>query len=345
MPLPSIPSLGPIVDLIPDVSTVLVPYTAGGDTLPSDRVGPLGADHYAQRDTSLNHAVWSLFPVNDEFSVKNIDRLGEHITPPHKDGGYGPTFARNLLTQTVSIHERGRIIANLHTLNLIFSGLVSGSHYFPPTVDGELLSFWSVIRDRKHANLAEPVLDLVERLTRRKDSTNQVSFQSAHYAAAMIDYCLILCDLYPWTATPLLFTSKDAFELGVAQLEASLWSNMSVTALHLAKSTGDNGWLHIAQGTAAAVYNMRFATSKLLARAYWPHVQGRQHAPHQAGFRVSRVKRVIAQYAHPLRRAKQVGSRKVLRQAHLLVIQVLHPSLRAVRNGVSGAFANNNQDA
>lgn len=77
MPLPSIPSLGPIVDLIPDVSTVLVPYTAGGDTLPSDRVGPLGADHYAQRDTSLNHAVWSLFPVNDEFSVKNIDRLGE----------------------------------------------------------------------------------------------------------------------------------------------------------------------------------------------------------------------------------------------------------------------------
>lgn len=191
------------------------------------------------------------------------------IIPPHKDGGYGPTFARNLLTQTVSIHERGRIIANLHTLNLIFSGLVSGSHYFPPTVDGELLSFWSVIRDRKHANLAEPVLDLVERLTRRKDSTNQVSFQSAHYAAAMIDYCLILCDLYPWTATPLLFTSKDAFELGVAQLEASLWSNMSVTALHLAKSTGDNGWLHVAQGTAAAVYNMRFATSKLLARAYW----------------------------------------------------------------------------
>jgi hypothetical protein len=34
----------------------------------------------------------------------------------------------------------------------------------------------------------------------------------------MTEYALILCELYPWTATPLLFAAEDAFKLGVAQL-------------------------------------------------------------------------------------------------------------------------------
>lgn len=34
----------------------------------------------------------------------------------------------------------------------------------------------------------------------------------------MKEYVKILIELYPWTATPLIFTSADAFSTGIAQL-------------------------------------------------------------------------------------------------------------------------------
>lgn len=45
------------------LATLLVPFTAGGDTLDIAKVAPLNASHYNQTDHSFDAEIWDLIPL------------------------------------------------------------------------------------------------------------------------------------------------------------------------------------------------------------------------------------------------------------------------------------------
>lgn len=66
----AIPTTNPSPPAPPRYLTHIVPFTAGGNKLPIARVGEFRTAHYSQNDTSLNDALWSLYPVE-----KNLEEL------------------------------------------------------------------------------------------------------------------------------------------------------------------------------------------------------------------------------------------------------------------------------
>ncbi|WOO84763.1 uncharacterized protein LOC62_06G008275 [Vanrija pseudolonga] len=244
-------------------------FTAGGEAVPIARVAPLALAHYEQRDESLNAAVWSLFPVD-----AGVDELGElrdqaeaecaRRWTRRPDGKYD----RTSLILAAPHHERGRIAANLGTLRHAYGSLIAGGHYVPETLHDLKTAGMGLLAERKARGAAEAVGELVERLNTEMDEATNKHYAVGNWARALLAYCRTLYDLYPWTSTPLIFRAAEAFELGVAQLEGELWTNMAQTALQLGKVTRSARWYGVARDCATAVIQAMFTSAQLLSTAY-----------------------------------------------------------------------------
>lgn len=60
-----------------------------------------------------------------------------------------------------NVHERGRIAGSLRTLGHIYAGLIAGEHYFPPIVDGGLVTFLDTLKSRKYYQSIHPLQSLL----------------------------------------------------------------------------------------------------------------------------------------------------------------------------------------
>lgn len=99
-----------------------------------------------------------------------------------------------------------------------------------PVIPPDYGSDWIHPRDRKAANIVEPVKALVKRVSAKKkvvtttlvplssQGANRSFYNSGDWIIAAREYTKLLLELYPWTASPLIFKNGDAFYLGIAQL-------------------------------------------------------------------------------------------------------------------------------
>ncbi|KAL1407012.1 hypothetical protein Q8F55_006425 [Vanrija albida] len=266
----------------PSPAPLHCPFTAGGEAVPIARVAPLGAAHYEQRDASLNGAVWALFPVDSGVDeLRELRERAEAECARRWIPG-GERYSRTSLILAAPHHERGRIAANLGTLRHAYASLIAGGHYVPETLHDLKTAGMGLLAERKARGAAEPLSALVTRLTRDMDEATNKHYAVGNWARALLAYCRTMYDLYPWANTPLLFGAVDAFELGVAQLEGELWTNMAQTALQLAQVTRAARWYGIARDCAAAVLQSRFTSAQLLSTAYLSEVEGEPGAEHVA---------------------------------------------------------------
>ncbi|KAL1407267.1 hypothetical protein Q8F55_006685 [Vanrija albida] len=252
----------------------LVPYTAGGDTIKDIRVGSFEQRHYQQDDKSLNAALWSIYPVDEHLIHldSDIDTGTKVIRQPSMRLVEQPWEAAKLLPPYgvadldagIVEFEHVRVAKNLLTVNRAFLAATTGFMHFTSSLKS-IGPVSGLLAQRRKGSKTQALPELLASLNAKKDVANKL-FATKKYLQAMKDYVKIIVELYPWSASPLIFTSADAFSTGIAQLESSVWSNMAAAALNLAVK--DKNWYMVAMDAAWAVISMRFVTSKILAKGY-----------------------------------------------------------------------------
>jgi hypothetical protein len=56
------------------------PFTTGGDRLQIEKVAKFSAEHFEQRDKTLNRKLWSLFQLKGDWNQARFDTLYDRHT-------------------------------------------------------------------------------------------------------------------------------------------------------------------------------------------------------------------------------------------------------------------------
>ncbi|WOO85112.1 uncharacterized protein LOC62_06G008609 [Vanrija pseudolonga] len=265
--------MGGIEELNNLVMKDFCPYTAGGDSIKNIRVGSFEQRHYEQDDKSLNTALWDMYPVDaplvdldPELSMTTDVRQPKYhlLDQPWEAGKLLPPYALADIDASIVDFEKMRVAKNLLSVNRAFLATTTGFTHYHSSLKGVGPVSARLAQNKKGAK-TKALPELIAALGAKKDAANKL-FIAKKYLPGMKEYVKILIELYPWSATPLIFTSADAFSTGIAQLESSVWSNMAGTALNLAKK--DKNWYIVAMDASWAVITMRYVASKLLCKGY-----------------------------------------------------------------------------
>jgi hypothetical protein len=196
---------------------VVIQSLAGGD-LPLKK-GPFTTAHYEQKDKSLNNLLWELVPVHLSSMERKLRFGGLELRvacrgefecaagSSHTD----PPYPAAKLLAAAEAQESWAISANLDMLDLIHDFLKKQADgTFGPSPDDLL---------QTHSTQFVPRLSsLVPAVEQRKKKINVGLFASGHYVAAMFEYYKCILSLYPWIASPFIFSPEDAFGSGLAHL-------------------------------------------------------------------------------------------------------------------------------
>lgn len=235
------------------------PCTSGGDTMPILQKLNVTDKVLDQTDKSLNKRLWALYPVD-----KPLAEIKAVFREAHFKLADWPLAARDDIIKAVPVHDRDQ----RHQLYILI-------HAVCQIIEDEALRrVLAPLLDRssdpKFYNHVEPVRDAVPRLNAQKDRANALLRAGQRGSLdkqfeALVLYLQTVLELAPWHPSPLLFTGKQAHELGVAQLYGSLLSNIALACCLLGKA--DPRFYRKSMQFASLVIEMRYARHKTLMTA------------------------------------------------------------------------------
>lgn len=234
-------------------------YTAGGDTFPIQRLN-MTDKVLNQSDKSLNRKLWEAFPADkrlDDIRKMGQEAMMQQVMASMRGNANIP--------ELVPTHDRDQR-AQLFIIIYGVCALIEGEQ-------GSLLAdIMKEIAVRKKENRVDPVATTVADVEAKKDEANDL-YRSIDLAPnkdrravdTLIAYIRALLALAPWFASPLVFSGKQAFELGVAQLQSTLCSNIAITCQRL--GTADPRFYRKAMQFASLVVEMRYVKHATLMKA------------------------------------------------------------------------------
>lgn len=125
---------------------------------------------------------------------------------------------------------------------------------------------------RKAKNRVDPIATVVAGVEAKKDEANDL-FRSISLAPnkerravdALTAYIRALLALAPWYASPLVFSGKQAFDLGIAQLQSALLLNIAIACQYLGDA--DPRFYRKAMQFASLIIEMRYVKHRTLMKA------------------------------------------------------------------------------
>lgn len=166
-----------------DLTDVNIPHTSGGTSIPIDRL-PLAQEHFSQKDKTMNKAIWALFPIDKTpqeltaIHAQAKDQIVEWVfamtaspltTSTMKGHSPSGDYNRDMLIKTIPIHERGRIAANLGTVERVTRTLAWHG------IDDAFLvaDMWRGLnKHMKETGMVEDLEPMIQRIIGDKDKAN-----------------------------------------------------------------------------------------------------------------------------------------------------------------------------
>jgi hypothetical protein len=234
-------------------------FTTGGDTFPIERLN-ITDKVLDQSDKSLNRKLWESFPVNKHLD--DIKKMGQEAMV---QTAMAMHMGNANIAELLPVHARDQRAQ----LFIIIYGVCS----FIEGEQGSLLA--SVMQDiavRKAKNRIDPIATVVAEVEAKKDEANDL-FRSINLAPnkdrrtvdALIAYIRALLALAPWYASPLVFSGKQAFDFGIAQLQSALLLNIAIACQYLGDA--DPRFYRKAMQFASLIIEMRYVKHKTLMKA------------------------------------------------------------------------------
>lgn len=165
------------------LTDVNIPHTSGGTSIPIDRL-PLTQEHFSQKDKTMNKAIWALFPIDKTpqeltaIHAQAKDQIVEWVfamtaspltTSTMKGHSPSGDYNRDMLIKTIPIHERGRIAANLGTVERVTRTLAWHG------IDDAFLvaDMWRGLnKHMKETGMVEDLEPMIQRIIGDKDKAN-----------------------------------------------------------------------------------------------------------------------------------------------------------------------------
>lgn len=234
-------------------------FTAGGDTLALPRLA-VTDKVMDQSDKSLNRKLWELYPVDKKLD--EIKKLGQTAMMAQVMGGMSGDKS---VAELLPLHDEDQRMQ----LFIIIYGVCTVLEAKPGSISADLFGGPS---KRKRGNVVEPLATLIARVQAQKEEAN-IILRSAEnnkhpfqgQTEALLAYLRALLELTPWLASPLVFTSKQAFETGIAPLQAALLLNTAIACQYLGANVP--ALYRKAMQFASLVIEMRYVKHATLMKA------------------------------------------------------------------------------